>query len=57
MGNEGHYFLDPGNSVSIESIGGPGFLPSGIYIRVVAKKGGASTSGTLYVNIQWAKIG
>ena len=52
--NEGWY-IPPCGYLKAEPIGGYGFAPAGFYIKVVGKKGSGITTGTLYVNLEWAK--
>jgi hypothetical protein len=42
--------------IEVEAIGGYGFAPSGFYLKIVGKKGGSLTTGTFYINIEWAKV-
>lgn len=52
--NQG-WVIPPVGTIKAESIGGYGLAPAGFYIKIVGKKGGGKTTGTLYVNIEWAK--
>lgn len=40
----------------VEALGGYGFIPAGLYLRVKGLKGGGATTGSLYLNIKWGKI-
>ena len=43
--------------VTVSALGGYGFCPAGLYIKIVGRKGGSSFTGIdLYVNMQWGKI-
>jgi hypothetical protein len=41
--------------VEVDALGGYGFVPSGLYLRVKASKGESQTTGTFYINIKWGK--
>lgn len=53
--NQGWYVPSTNVPLQVTSLGGYGFIPSGTYIRIKAKKGQNQTSGTLYLNIKWGK--
>lgn len=53
--NQGWYVPSTNSPLQVTSLGGYGFIPSGTYIRIKAKKGQNQTSGTLYLNIKWGK--
>jgi hypothetical protein len=53
--NQGWYIPPNPGYARVESIGGYGFAPSGFYIKITGKKGGGVTTGTLYVNLEWAQ--
>lgn len=40
-----------------ETLGFYGIIPAELYIRVKGKKGGSLTTGTMYLNIEWGRIG
>lgn len=42
--------------LEVETLGGYGFIPAELYLRVVGRKGDSS-SGTLYINVEWGKKG
>lgn len=43
--------------VEVETMGGYGFIPAGLYIRIKGKKGEGITTGTLCINMEWARSG
>lgn len=53
--NQG-WAIPPMGVIKAEAIGGYGFAPAGFYLKVVAKKAGASPSGKFYCNFEWAKV-
>jgi len=54
-GNQG-WAIPPCGFVKAEAVGGYGFAPAGLYLRVTGKKGGAAPySGTLFVNLEWSE--
>lgn len=54
--NEGWYVPFHNGIVEITPIGGYGFIASGLYLRIKAKKGGNITTGTFYANIKWGQL-
>ena len=52
---KGWYLNNNQGMVQVDAMGGYGFLPSGLYLRIKAKKAGGVTTGTLYVNLKWGK--
>lgn len=40
----------------VSAIGGYGFAPAGFYLKIVGQKGGGITTGSLYINMSWAKV-
>jgi hypothetical protein len=52
---QGWYFPIHRPILSVEPIGGYGFINSELYLRIKAKKANNITTGTLYLNIFWAK--
>ena len=55
--NEGGRICLHTGTMKIESMGGYGWIPAQLYLKIMAKKGGDITTGTFYCNIQWAKSG
>lgn len=53
--NQGWYIPHNKGEIVAETIGGYGFAPAGFYIVIKAKKGGGLTTGTFYLNFEWAK--
>jgi len=55
--SENHGWIIPKHegSIQVEALGGYGFIPAEIYLRVKAKKGESQISGTFYLNIKWGK--
>lgn len=53
--NQGWYLPSTNMPLQVTSLGGYGFIPSGTYLRIVAKKGQSQTSGVLYLNLKWGK--
>jgi hypothetical protein len=43
--------------VEIDTMAGYGFIPSQLYLRIRAKRGGGLTTGRFYYNIKWGKLG
>jgi hypothetical protein len=56
-GSQGWFIPPAKGEIKAEAIGGYGFAPAGFYIMITAKKGGGLTTGTLYVNLEWGKLG
>jgi hypothetical protein len=55
--NRGWYIPKSPQMVKVEAIGGYGFGPSGLYIKIIGQKGGtAFTDVSLYVNLEWGRI-
>jgi hypothetical protein len=52
--NQGWYISPVRGFVKAETVGFYGFAPAGFYVKIVGKKGGGITSGTLYLNMEWA---
>lgn len=47
--------IPPSGWVRCEAIGGYGFAPSGIYIKIIGKKAGEAPAGKVYCNFEWGK--
>jgi len=54
--NEGWYIPYHTGVAHVDTLGGYAFLPAGLYLRIVAKKGGDITTGAFYLNIKWGKL-
>lgn len=55
--NQGWFLPPVRGTVKAETIGYYGFAPSGFYFKFTAKKGNGITTGTLFVNLEWATSG
>jgi hypothetical protein len=55
--NQGWRIPDRRGLVEVETMGGYGFIPAGLYIRIKGKKGEGVTTGTLCIDIEWARSG
>ena len=51
--NQGWWVPYDKKGVSIVAIEGTGFVPAGLYIKVIVKKGGAPLEDTFRCNIKW----
>jgi len=56
-GNQGWYIPPLKGWIQADAIGGYGFAPAGYYLVISAKKGGGLTTGTFYINFEWANEG
>jgi len=57
--NSGWYFwaaLNGEGEIEIDPIGGYGFIPSGIYLRLTCQRASGSPANNVAVNIWWGKI-
>lgn len=55
-GQQGWRIPNKRGMIEVEALGGYGFAPAGFYLKIVGKKGGDITTGTLYLNIEWGKV-
>ena len=55
--NQGNYIPKNPSYLTVQAIGGYGFAPSGLYIKIMAQKGGTGpfTGIDFYVNFEWGK--
>ena len=54
--NEGWFIPYHTGIVDITFMGGAAFLPSGLYLKIKAKKGGSIVTGAFYCNIKWGQL-
>ncbi len=52
--NQGWYIPYPKGWADLSTFGGIGFIPAGLYLKVIATKGDAS-SDTFRMNVKWGK--
>lgn len=43
-------------SIEVETLGGYGFIPAELYLRITAQKDPANKTGTFFVNVFWGKL-
>lgn len=55
VGNQG-WFIPPSGEMDAESVAGSRFCPAGLWVKVVAQKGGGIASGIFYLNAEWGKV-
>lgn len=56
--NSGWYIPAKMGFIKVEAFAGYGFVPAGMYIKVVGHKGGSAPfTGTMYINLEWGKKG
>jgi hypothetical protein len=53
--NRGWYIPIGNSGIEVQSLGGYGYIPGGLYLRVKAKKGEAQTTGKLFLNLKWGE--
>lgn len=54
-GQQGWYIPPVRGQLEVEPVGGYGFLPAQLYLKIVAQKATLHYSGTFYTNIFWGK--
>jgi hypothetical protein len=52
---EGWFIPESKQGLELETLGGYGVLPAGLYLVITAKKGDSQTTGKFYVNVKWGK--
>lgn len=43
-------------SIEVETLGGYGFIPAELYLRITAQKDPSNKTGTFFVNVFWGKL-